>query len=165
MGNLPSVSWLYGDGRPDLSEHPKQIVSDGSRWTAEQIQAVIDGGLWEKTAIIITWDDWGGWFDHVDPPVKERWDSTKAQRPADASPEFDGDPFRFGSRVACLVVSPFAKPGFVSHEENSHVSIVRFCETIFGLEPLNERDGGSNGLSDCFDFRQKPLKPLPAARR
>ncbi|HKA56823.1 MAG TPA: alkaline phosphatase family protein [Candidatus Binatia bacterium] len=162
-GRLPAVSWVYGDGRPDLSEHPRQNVTDGSQWTAEQIDAIVAGGLWEQTAIFITWDDWGGWFDHVLPPVKETWESARAQHPADAHPEFNGDPFRFGSRVPCLVLSPYAKPGYISHQENSHVSLVKFCETIFGLAPLNDRDGAANGMSDCFDFTQQPL-PAPQRR-
>ena len=156
-GRLPTVSWLYGDGRPDLSEHPTQNVTDGMNWTIDQIKAVVAGGLWEKTAIFITWDDWGGWFDHVAPPVKEKWSHTMAQHPADANPAFDGEQFRFGSRVPCLVVSPFAKPGYVSSQENSHVSLLKFCEDNFGLAPLTERDAESNGMSDCFDFHQSPL--------
>lgn len=158
-GKLPNVSWVYGDGKPDLSEHPTQNVTPGSQWTADQVAAIVAGGLWGSTAIFITWDDWGGWFDHVVPPVKEVWQHTLAQRPADAFPEFDGQPFRFGSRVPCLVVSPYAKPGHISHQENSHVSLVRFCETNFGLAPLNQRDAASNGMSDCFDFAQQPLPP------
>ena len=162
QGKLPSVSWVYGDGQPDLSEHPVQNVTDGSNWTAEQVLAIVKGGLWSKTAIFITFDDWGGWYDHVAPPVKEKWDSRRAQRAPDAFPEFDGQPFRYGSRVPCLVISPYAKPHHVSHQENSHVSIVRFCETVFGLAAMNERDGNSNGMSDCFDFTQAP-NPPPAA--
>ncbi len=160
QGKLPNVSWVYGDGQPDLSEHPTQNVTAGSQWTAAQVDAIVAGGLWDKTAVFITWDDWGGWFDHVIPPVKERWESTHAQRPADAHPEFNGDPFRFGSRVPCLVLSPYAKPGYVSHQENSHVSLVKFCETLFGVPSLTARDAASNGMSDCFDFHQSPL-PAP----
>lgn len=156
-GQLPSVSWVYGDGRPSLTEHPTQNVTDGMNWTVEQVDAVVKGGLWEKTAIFITWDDWGGWFDHVEPEVVERWNSKAAQRPADAHPEFDGQPFRYGSRVPCLVLSPYAKPGHVSKQVNSHVSLVKFCQSVFGLSSLNERDKASNGMSDCFDFKQKPL--------
>lgn len=158
-GKLPSVCWLYGDGKPDYSEHPVQNVTDGANWTAQQIAAVVRGGLWPKTAIFITWDDWGGWFDHVLPPVKETWDSKRAQRAADAYPEYDGQPFRLGSRVPCLVASPYAKAGYVSSQENSHVSLVRFCENNFGLPTLTERDRASNGMSDCFDFKQQPLGP------
>lgn len=158
-GRLPSVSWVYGDGRPDLSEHPKQNVTDGMRWTVEQVQAVVAGGLWDKSVVFITWDDWGGWYDHVQPEVVEQWDSRHAQRPADAHPEFNGDPFRYGSRVGCLVLSPFAKAGYISHQLNSHVSLVRFCQKIFNLPPLNQRDGNSNAMSDCLDFSQRPLAP------
>jgi len=158
-GNLPTVSWVYGDGRPDLSEHPKQNITDGMRWTVEQVGAVVAGGIWDRTAIFITWDDWGGWYDHVEPPVAEQWQSQHAQRPSDAFPEFNGDPFRYGSRVGCLVLSPYAKSGYISHQLNSHVSIVRFCQKTFNLPPLNQRDGSSNAMSDCFDFNQHPLGP------
>jgi phospholipase C len=161
-GQLPSVSWVYGDGgrgEADLSEHPKQNVTDGMNWTMDQVQAVVDGGLWNTTAIFITWDDWGGWFDHVDPAVVETWDSSRAQHPTEAYPEFDGDPFRYGSRVGCLALSPYAKQGYLSHQLNSHVSLLKFCETVFGLPALNQRDDQSNGMSDCFDFGQQPLPP------
>ncbi len=158
-GQLPSVSWVYGDGRPDLSEHPKQNVTDGSQWTVEQINAIVTGGLWERTAIFITWDDWGGWYDHVQPPTVETWDSRRAQRDVDANAQFDGEPFRYGSRVPCLVVSPYAKAAYVSKQLNSHVSLVRFCQKIFGLPSLNDRDGNSNAMEDCFDFNQRPLTP------
>jgi phospholipase C len=156
-GRLPTVSWVYGDGRPDLSEHPQQKVTDGMQFTLDQVKAIVTGGLWTKVAIFITWDDWGGWFDHVTPPMKETWDSARAQQPADAHPEFNGQPFRYGSRVPCLVLSPYAKAGHISHQENSHVSLVRFCEDVFGLQPLTDRDRQSNGMSDCFDFTQHPL--------
>jgi phospholipase C len=158
-GRLPTVSWVYGDGQPDLSEHPTQNVTDGMKWTIDQIKAIVTGGLWQRTAIFVTWDDWGGWFDHVDPPLKEKWSHKMAQRPADANPAFDGQQFRFGSRVPCLVVSPFAKPGHVSSQENSHVSLLKFCEDNFGFAPLTQRDAQSNGMSDCFDLHQSPLSP------
>jgi phospholipase C len=158
-GKLPTVSWVYGDGRPDLSEHPVQKVTDGMNWTVQQVDAIVQGGLWNQVAIFVTWDDWGGWFDHVDPPVVEKWESSHAQNSADAHPEYNGQPFRYGSRVPCVVLSPYSKRGHVSHEVNSHVSLVKFCETTFGLQPLNDRDKSSNGMADCFDFTQKPLSP------
>jgi phospholipase C len=159
QGDLPTVSWVYGDGRPDLSEHPTQNVTHGMQWTIDQVKAVVASGLWDKVAILVTWDDWGGWFDHVDPPEKEQWDSSRAHRPVDAHPEFDGQQFRYGSRVPLLAISPYAKAGHVSSQENSHVSVPKFCEDIFGIPPLTERDGASNGLSDCFNFDQEPLPP------
>jgi phosphoesterase family protein len=99
-----------------------------------------------QVAIFVTWDDWGGWFDHVkQPPVVEKWDSSHAQRPPDAFPEFNGQLFRYGSRVPCLVLGPYAKGAHISHQLNSHVSLLKFCETTFGLEPLTERDKSFNG--------------------
>ena len=158
-GKLPTVSWLYGEGKPSLTEHPKQNVTDGMEWTVEQIKAIIAGGLWEKTVVFITWDDWGGWFDHVIPPIAEVWAASKAQRDVDAFPEFNGQPFRYGSRVPCLVVSPFAKSGYISSSLHSHVSLVKFCETQFNLPSLNERVEMASDMSDCFDFEQGPLPP------
>jgi len=160
QGHLPAVSWLYAPEQPSRSEHPTQNVTDGMHWTIEQLQAIGAGPLWNQTAIFITWDDWGGWYDHVDPPVVETWTSSMAQRPQDAFPQFNGDPFRYGSRVPCLVVSPYAKRGYISHQLHSHVSLVKFCETVFGLHPLNARDAAASDMLDCFDFTQAP-RPLP----
>jgi len=158
-GTLPSVSWVYGDGRPDLSEHPTQNVTLGSDWTGRQISAIVQGGLWERTMIFVTWDDWGGWYDHVTPKVIETWRPAMAQRPADAFPEFESQPFRYGSRVPCLAIGPYAKSGYISHKLNSHVSLVRFCQRTFGLQSLNGRDSYSNGMSDCIDLTQVPNAP------
>jgi phospholipase C len=146
-GKLPAVSWVYGPS--GLSEHPVEPVNAGQRWTADQVDAVVRGGLWPNTVIFITWDDWGGWYDHVNPPLVEKWT--------------DGTQFRYGSRVACLVLSPYAKAAHISHVQHSHVSLVRFCEKTFGLKPLNARDKAADDMSDCFDFRQKPLSPPPPA--
>src|SRR3989454_820636 len=124
---------------------------------------VYDLSPWLPTRLeqaFVTWDDWGGWFDHVEPPVVEKWDHRHAQRSADAFPQFDGQPFRYGSRVPCLVLSPYARKGHVSHQLNSHVSLLKFCTTMFGLRSITERDQGSNGMTDCFDFKQQPL-PAP----
>ncbi|HYM95945.1 MAG TPA: alkaline phosphatase family protein [Candidatus Sulfotelmatobacter sp.] len=152
-GKLPTVSWLYADG--PLSEHPADTAADraadagdvtkGSEWTASQVQAIVAAGLWPKVAVFITWDDWGGWWDHVTPPEVEKWT--------------DGTQFRFGGRVGCLVLSPYARRGYVSKALHSHVSLVRFCEDTFGLPNLNSRTAAADGMADCFDFTQTPLPP------
>jgi phospholipase C len=153
-GKLPTVCWVYAPH--DASEHPADPsdragnplvgnVTHGMQWTVEQVNAIVQGGLWPKTAIFITWDDWGGWFDHVNPPNVERWS--------------DGTQFRYGSRVGCLVLSPYAKRGYISRMLHSHVSLVKFCETTFGLPPLNARDRASDHMEDCFDFSQQPAPP------
>jgi phospholipase C len=126
----------------------------GPSWVSSIVNAVgqstcknPDGSsYWSTTAIIVTWDDWGGWYDHVDPPEVEKWS--------------DGTQFRYGSRVGCLVLSPYAKSGYISKVVHSHVSLMKFCETTFGLPSLNARDAAADEMSDCFDFTQKPL-PSP----
>jgi phospholipase C len=143
-GKLPNVSWVYADHLE--SEHPLDNVTHGMQWTVNQVNAIVKGGLWPSTAIFITWDDWGGWLDHVDPPNVESW-------PA------DGTQFRYGTRVGCLVLSPFAKAGFISKTLHSHVSLLKFCATQFKLPPVNQRVAQSDGMTDCFDFTQKPLPP------
>jgi phospholipase C len=157
-GKLPAVSWVYAPH--DASEHPPDPqdagnplvgnVTHGMQWTVDQISAIVQGGLWPKTAIFLTWDDWGGWFDHVDPPEVEKW-------PA------DGTQFRYGSRVGCLVLSPYSKPGYISKILHSHVSILKFCQNLFVLPALNSRVTSADGMADCFDFSQTPLTP-PVAK-
>lgn len=142
-GKLPHVSWVYGP--KNLSEHPTENVMDGDAWTAAQIKAIIQGGLWASTSIFITWDDWGGWYDHVTPPLIERWP--------------DGTQFRLGNRVGCIVAGPYARKGYISKVQHSHVSLVKFCETVFSLPALNDRDHSSSDMMDCFDFTQKALSP------
>lgn len=145
-GNLPSVSWVYA---PHLqSEHPPDKVAYGEQWTVDQVNAIVKGGLWPKTAVFITWDDWGGWYDHVTPANLEAWT--------------DGTQFRYGSRVPCLVLSPYAKSGYISKVLHSFVSILKFCEENFGVPSINQRDASADDLSDCFDFMQAALGP-PAA--
>ncbi len=160
QGRLPSVSWVYAPIAYD--EHPRDApqqpgsagnVTVGMQWTIDQVNAIVQGGLWGSTAIFITWDDWGGWYDHVDPPNVETWNQTGPQ------PSYQGTQFRYGSRVGCLVLGPYARKAYISKQQHSHVSIVKFCETVFGLSPLNQRDRTSDSMSDCFDFNQQPLQP------
>ncbi len=158
-GKLPAVAWLYAEGKPSFSEHPRQNVTDGALWTARQLEAIVSGGLWDRIVVFITWDDWGGWLDHVTPPNVETWDSRLAQRPADAVPQFNGQQFRYGSRVPCLVVSPYAKAAHVSKTPRSHISLVKFCQTLCGLQSIHPRLSAADDMSDCFDPSQKPLPP------
>jgi phospholipase C len=158
-GQLPAVAWVYGEGKPSRSEHPPQNVTEGMQWTIDQIKAIVSGGLWGRTAVFVTWDDWGGWYDHVEPPNVEQWNSSKAQRPEDAFPEFNGDQFRYGSRVPCLVISPYAKPGHISSTVRSHISLVKFVQTLFGIQSINPRLDTADDMLDCFDASQTALPP------
>jgi len=154
-GNLPNVSWLYAPGSPtELSEHPPASVKQGMQWTADRVSIIAKSTYWATTAIFITWDDWGGWYDHVEPALKDTW---KGGGPAHG-PSYTNTQFSYGPRVGCLVVSPYSKRG-ISKTFHSHVSIVKFCETAFGLPALNARDAASDDMADCFDFKQTPLAP------
>lgn len=137
-GNLPAVSWVVvGSGR---SEHPPASICVGENWTVEQLNAVMQGPEWNSTVVFLTWDDFGGFYDHVAPPVV--------------------DNFGFGPRVPLLVISPWAKPGYVTHTTLEFSSILKFVEQRFGLDPLTARDAQSNDMLDSFDFTQDPLPPL-----
>ncbi len=154
-GALPNVSWLYAPGHPvELSEHPPASVKQGMEWTASRVSLIAKSKYWANTAIFITWDDWGGWYDHVNPPEKDTW---KGGGPT-SGPSYTGTQFSYGPRVPCLVISPFSKKG-ISKAFHSHVSIVKFCEITFGIAPLNARDAASDDMTDCFDFKQTPLPP------
>ena len=115
------------------------------QWSVDQVNAIVAAKLWPQVAIFITWDDWGGWWDHVTPPEVEKWT--------------DGTQFRYGGRVGCLVLSPYARKSYVSMALHSHVSLVKFCENNFGLPSLNARTAASDGMADCFDMSQAPLPP------
>jgi phospholipase C len=160
-GELPSVSWVYAPSSPqELSEHPpfgknagQPTVKLGSKWTADRVQKLGQSKLWGSMVIFITWDDWGGWYDHVDPPpMKDEWTGGGPS----TGPSYTNTQFSYGTRVGCLVISPYSKRG-ISKSFHSHVSVVKFCETTFGIKPLNARDQASDDMSDCFDFKQRPL--------
>ena len=137
-GQLPAVSWVVvGSG---MSEHPPASVCVGENWTVRQLNAIMQGPNWNSTAVFLTWDDFGGFYDHVPPPVV--------------------DNFGFGPRVPFLVISPYAKPGFISHTTYEFSSVLKFIEARFGLDPLTARDTAANDLTDSFDFTQDPLPPL-----
>jgi phospholipase C len=149
---LPNVTWLVDQDLAD--EHP-QIggVCVGENWTVQKLNAVMKSDYWKNTAILFTMDDFGGWYDHVPPPRQYGCAPTTA-------------PFGLGFRLPLIVISPYAKPGFVFKETSEHASIPRFIEKIFGsaqalsdLDPAAQ-DGQANDLLGAFDFSQTPLPPL-----
>jgi phospholipase C len=137
-GNLPTVSWLMSP--LSASEHPGISICVGENWTVKQINAVMQGPEWNSSAIFVTYDESGGFYDHVPPPAV--------------------DPFGLSVRVPLLIISPFAKRGYVSHTVYSVASILRFVEARYNLQPLTDRDGLANDVFDSFDFNQQPLPPL-----
>src|SRR5579871_223517 len=156
-GNLAQVSWVIPNGRN--SDHADLTTSRGGpSWVAAVVNAIGNSSYWSNTAIIITWDDWGGWYDHV-PPFKIVDDKTSW-----------GSGYVYGFRVPLIVVSPFARARYISHQNHDFGSILKFIEANFGLSPLGYADTyAPDDLDDCFDFNQAPLTfhtiaaPLKAA--
>ena len=148
-GTLPNVAWLNSGFLTNgnvKSGHPPASLCGGENYAVQVLNAVMNGPQWNSTALFLVWDDWGGFYDHVEPPVVEKWK--------------DGTPFRYGHRIPCMVISPYARPGYISHQTHSLTSLLRFTETIFDLDSLTERDAAASTLLDCFDFTQAPNPPL-----
>jgi phospholipase C len=154
-GNLPSVSWFMPE--QDKGEHPPDSIEVGQAYVAKAINAVMEGPeeQWLRTAIVLTWDDWGGFYDHVEPPVV--------------------DENGWGLRVPSMVISPWAKPGFIDSQTLSYDAYLKLIEDRFlGGQRLDpETDGWPDSrptvreevklLGDLaldFDFTQEPLPPL-----
>jgi phospholipase C len=129
-GALPAVSWVTTDGLN--SEHPPNDVRVGEAVTAAMIAAVQNGPDAASTVIFVSWDDYGGWYDHVAPPQV--------------------DATGYGIRVPLIIVSPFAKRGYVFHGESDFASFPKFIEEIFALAPLGPRDANAGDLLGAFNF-------------
>ena len=137
-GQLPAVSWLITPY--EGSEHPPNSTCAGDNQTAEFINLIMQGPAWNSTTIFVTYDDFGGFYDHVPPPQLDQ----------------DG----LGPRVPLLIISPFAKPGYISHTLYEHSSMLKFIETRYHLSSLTARDAAANNMLDSFDFGQPPQPPL-----
>ncbi len=140
-GTLPAMSWVI----PDLknSDHPTSGSDTGPSWIATVVNAIGESSYWDSTAIIVVWDDWGGFYDHEPPPFFDH---------------FGG----LGFRVPMLIVSPYARetsssqPGYISHTQYEFGSILKFIERTWGLGSLGTTDARAKSIVDSFDFAQKP---------
>jgi phospholipase C len=143
-GQLPSVSWVI-PSFPN-SDHPLSGSNTGPDWVASVVNSIGSSQYWSDTAIFIVWDDWGGWYDHVAPPQIDR--------------------MGLGFRVPLIVVSPYAKHGYVSHTQHEFGSILKFVEDNFNLPSLGQADARADNLIDCFDFTQSvsPYTPVTTQR-
>ena len=141
---LPPVTWITP--RFELSEHPEYSFCHGENWTTQVIDTIMRSPMWKDTAIFLTWDDYGGFYDHVPPP--------------------DVDRMGFGFRVPLLVLSPYAVDGKVSHESGEFSSVIRFIEDNWMLRPfLTHRDRDAEPMLTAFDFNQEPRPPDPLRLR
>jgi phospholipase C len=149
-GNLPEVAFV--DSLENINdEHPAADVQVGEAWTRGIYDAVLKSSIWPTTAMIWTYDEGGGFADHVPPP------KTCAPTPAEAA--FN----ELGVRVPMVVISPYARRHYVSHVVHEHTSITRFIETVFDLPALTARDANSDALLDMFDFACPPNPTVPDA--
>ena len=137
-GKLAAVNWIIPSD--ELSEHPTNLVSTGQAYVTTIINAVMQSPFWDSTVIFVTWDDWGGFYDHLAPPSVDQ----------------NG----YGLRVPAITISPWVKPGVVDHQVYSHDAYLRFIEDIFvgGARLDPESDGRP-------DNRPTVRENVPAARR
>jgi phospholipase C len=144
-GNLPAFSWLVPPG--NVSDHPPSSVCAGENWTVQQLNAIMQGPDWNSTVVFLTWDDFGGFFDHVAPPSV--------------------DIYGLGPRVPFIIISPYALPNHISTTQYEFSSVLKFAEERFNLPNLGQRDANPNlnDLTDSFDFTQTPLPPLVLSPR
>ena len=152
-GTLPAVSWIVPDGA--ISEHPPASIHAGQAYITGVINAIMQSPEWDSTAIFLSWDDWVGFYDHVAPPRVDQ----------------NG----YGLRVPGIVISPYAKKGFIDHQVLSHDAYLKFIEDIFldgsRLDPKTDGRPDSRptvrenvpqlgDLLNDFDFSQSPSQPL-----
>ncbi len=142
-GTLPTVSWIVTPAR--VSEHAPASVCVGENWTVQMLNSLMRGPNWSSTAVFLTWDDFGGFYDHVAPQ------------------QIDG--YGLGFRVPLLVISPYAKKGYIDHTQYEFSSMLRFAEDELGLPTLTNRDKAANDMMGAFDFNQSPRSTLILQQR
>jgi phospholipase C len=136
QGTLPAVSYVIPAGS---SEHPPARVASGEAFVRNLITALKRSNAWSTSAFLWSYADWGGWYDHVAPPKVDR--------------------YGLGFRVPALLVSPYAKRGYVDGDTLDHTSVLRFIEDNWGLQALSSRDAHANNLTSAFDWNQPPRPP------
>ena len=151
-GKLPSFSyidpnWTFHDSGPTSGnegndDHPHADIRAGEWFLSQIYDAVTKSPAWPRTLLIVTFDEWGGFFDHVSPPAA-----------ADVSAEYQ----QRGFRVPCLLISPYARRGRVAHGTYDHTSILRLLEWRFGLQPLSTRDAQAANIAAALDFSRRNL--------
>ncbi len=130
-GELAQVTWIVPDWAH--SDHPGS-GTEGPDWVASIVNAIGNSQYWNSTAIFVSWDDWGGWYDHVDPPKMDEMGP--------------------GFRVPLLIISPWARHGYVTHHVHTAAGFIAFIEHNFDLGTLGTRDVGADAFADCFDYTQ-----------
>jgi len=136
--HLPALSWLTTN--LETSDHPPKSICRGENWTVRQLNAIMHSPAWPHTVVILTWDDFGGFYDHLRPPHESR--------------------YRLGPRVPLLVISPYARPHFIDHRRYDFRSVVKFVERAYRLPHLTHFNRSVNSIGDMLNLKQTPDKPL-----
>jgi phospholipase C len=136
-GTLPSVAYVVPSGS---SEHPPGSIKAGETFVRTLINGLMRSRYWKSSAFTWTYDDWGGWYDHVRPPQVDR--------------------YGYGFRAPALLVSAYAKPGHIEHSTMDFTSILKFIEQNWGLRPLTDRDRKARSLMPVFDFSRCPREAV-----
>jgi phospholipase C len=142
-GDLPAVTWVTP--RFQLSDHPPFSTGHAHNWVTGIVNRVMRSEMWEHTAIFLTWDEWGGFYDPIVPPVL--------------------DPVGLGIRVPMLTISPYTRRGVIDDELGEFSTPLRFISDNWGLEPLTDRIRATHNFEHVFDFRRKPRAPAPGTER
>jgi len=136
---LPSVTWITP--RFQLSDHPPFSTKHAHNWVTDIVNRIMGSSMWDDIAIFVTWDEWGGLYDHVRPPRIDHLD--------------------LGFRVPMLVISPYARRGYVDDAVGEFSAPLRFISETWGLPPLTDRIKKSHTFEHVFDFRRRPREPQP----
>jgi phospholipase C len=136
---FPSVAWIMPE-TDEISEHPPYNVTAGELSVVSEINDIMKSQYWSSSAIIMTWDDYGGWYDNASPPQV--------------------DQYGFGFRVPALIISPFARHGFVDSKLSEFASTLKLIETLFHVPSMTSRDANASDLLEAFNFDQTPRAPL-----
>jgi phospholipase C len=147
-GTLPTVVFI----NPRNDEHPSNNISQSEVYVRGVFDEVFKSSVWPSTVFLFTYDEWGGFFDHVPPPKACTYNDAAATGP-------EGD--HYGFRVPVYAVSPFSRRGYVSHSIHSHTSILRFIQLVFDLPAINYRDANADAMLDMFDFNCAPFAKPP----
>ncbi len=166
-GSLPAVSFVEGNGNTQSEEAP-QDLSVGEAFSAKVINAVMASPNWPKTVLLFCYDEHGGYYDHVPPPVAVAPDNIEPSTTVHPGEHTNGlghflpgDYKRYGMRVPGIVVSPYAKRNYVSHVVRDHTAILSLIEHIWNLPALSNRDGAADNLLDTLDLTAPPTFLIP----
>jgi phospholipase C len=136
-GTLPDAAWVFPNG--EESEHPLTDIRVGMWYVTAVVNALMKSGYWKESVLVVSWDEYGGFYDHVTPPRTETGE--------------------YGPRVPALVISPYARAG-VDSTEYEFSSVLRFMEDRWGIAPLSSRDAHARSIGTALDMNQPPTPPL-----